>query len=161
MGSLSQQVALLYNAILNGPSVQLTRYPANAVGSALTGSGATTGAYKYRAAGATQVQIVAAVLNTAGMWIAGGHLSNPSAVADEELILWLGRGTIPAAVRAAELHMTAWQVTAVGQETFHTMFVPVPLFVRAGVAIAADLANSSGADVTANGSVFVYTGLGS
>ncbi len=158
---LRGNIEALYNAILNGPAVQLTRYPANAIGSALTGSGMTTGAYKYAAAGANQVQIVAAVLNTTGMWIAGGHLQNPSAVVNENMVLWVGRGTIPAAVRALELHTTAWQVTAVGQETFASMFVPIPLFVRAGIAIAADLANSSNADITANGSIFVYTGLGS
>lgn len=158
---LKSSIDLLYNAILNGPAVQLTRYPTLAAGSALTASGMTTGVYKYAAAGANQVQTIAAGLNLTGMWIAGGHIANPSSVVSINYILWIGRGTIPAAVRAAELQWLAQQVTAVGQLTFPTLFLPIMLFVRAGVAIALDLASSDAAnDSTANGAVFVYTGLG-
>ncbi|MDP2730329.1 MAG: hypothetical protein Q8O55_07595 [Dehalococcoidales bacterium] len=157
---LRGNIEALYNAILNGPAVQITRYPANAVGSTVTGSGMTTGAYKYAAAGANQVQIVAAVLNTAGVWIAGAALAALSIFATETAVLWIGRGTIPAAVRAAEFNFTSQQVTAVGQIDYTTQFLPIPLFVRAGIALAADLANSSANDITATAAVFLYTGLG-
>jgi hypothetical protein len=159
-GSLSSEVAQLYNAILNGPSVQLTRYPTNAIGAALTGSGMTTGAYKYAAAGANQVALILAAANTGGLWIGGGQLNLLSAAVDENAILWIGRGTIPAATRAVELEWTAQQITAVGDYSMPTINVPIPLYVAPGVGIALDLANSSNADITARGSAFIYSGLG-
>ncbi len=158
---LRTEVEALYNAILNGPAVQVTRYPTNAVGATVTGSGMTTGAYKYAAAGANQVAMILAAANTAGLWLAGVALAALSIFATETAVLWVGRGTIPAAVRAAEFNFTSQQVTAVGQIDYTTQFLPIPLFIRAGVGIAADLANSSANDITATAAIFVYSGLGS
>lgn len=157
---LKQEVDALYNALLNGPAVTLTRYPAGVVGSALTGAGAAVGAYDLAAAGANQVQTIAAGANTVGMWVAGGHLQNPSVVVSEDLVLWIGRGTIPNAVLLAELQMETEQDSAVGKMCFPTMMLPIPLFVQNGVGIALDLANSTAGNVTANGSLFIYEGLG-
>jgi hypothetical protein len=166
---LKAEVDILYNAIVNGPSVQLTRYPANAAAAALTASGMTTGAYKYAAAGANQVQVVAAGTNTTGMWVCGASLRNPSAASI--FVLWIGRGTVPAATRLAELDFEDTQFVfggaAAGSVTIDLLlprdgFLPMAIFVRAGVGIALDLASSNaGADDTANGTVIVMTGLGS
>ena len=162
---LKSEVDILYNAIVNGPSVQLTRYPANAAAAALTASGKTTGAYKYAAAGANQVQVVAAAVNTAGMWVCGASLRNPSA--GSIFVLWIGRGTVPAATRLAELDFDTFTLAGAAAGALTVMqpmdiMLPLPIFVRAGVGIALDLASSNvGADDTANGTVIVMTGLGS
>ena len=68
-----------YNAVAGGQAVRVTKYPLNAVGSTLTASGKTTGAYKFAAAGANVVAIVAK--NTIGAnWLyAWFSLDNPSA----------------------------------------------------------------------------------
>ncbi len=156
----------LYNAILNGPAVQLTRYPLNVAGQALTASGMTTGVYKYAAAGANQVQVtgLTAALNTLGVWVAGGTLTALSVAGI--FVMWIGRGTIAAAVRAAELSFEAHGSGAAAADTLaglvKTAFFPLPLFVRAGVGVAMDLASSNAAqDDTAAGAIYVYTGLGS
>ncbi len=168
MAGLKAEVDLLYNAILNGPAVRITRYPTQAAAVGLTASGMTTGVYQYRAAGANQVQVIAAVTNATGMWIAGGSLRNPSA--PSIFVLWIGRGTAATAVLAAELNFEDTQFVlagaAAGAVTVDLLlprdrFFPLPLFVRAGVGICADLASSNAAaDDTANGTVSVYTGLG-
>ena len=163
MAGLKSEVDILYNALVNGPAVVLTRYPTQAAGSALTASGKTTGAYKYRAAGATQVQVVAAATNTAGMWVAGTGLHTLSIAGI--FVLWVGRGTIPAAILLAEVEVVRETVvvTAVGTygHILTTQFLPYPVFVRAGVGIALDLASSNvGQDDTAVGHVVVVTGLG-
>lgn len=162
---LKSEVDILYNAIVNGPAVQLTRYPTLAAAAALTASGMTTGAYKYAAAGANQVQVVAAGTNTTGMWICGASLRNPSV--GSIFVLWIGRGTIAAAVRAAELDFDTFTLAGAAAGALVLMqpmniMLPLPLFVRAGVGIALDLASSNAAaDDTANGTVIVMTGLGS
>ena len=160
---LKTAVDLIYNAVLNSPAVQLTRYPTQAAGAALTASGKTTGVYKYRAAGATQAQVVAAATNTVGMWVAGAGLHTLSIAGI--FVLWIGRGTIPAATLLAEVEVVRETVvvTAVGTygHILNTLFLSYPVFVRAGVGIALDLASSNvGQDDTAVGAVFVYTGLG-
>ncbi len=164
MPGLKTAVDLLYNAVLNGPAVQLTRYPVNGAGQALTASGMTTGAFKYAAAGANQVQVtgLTGAGNTAGVWIAGGAIYTINLLTAATWVMWIGRGTIPAAVRAAELQWTNMQDTAVGHIPLDAQFLPLPIFVRAGVGVAMDLATDTVAgDYTANGQVFVYTGLGS
>lgn len=158
---IKAEVDQLYNALINGPAVQLTRWPNNAVGAGLTGSGMTTGAYKYAAAGANQVQLVTAAQNTVGMWLTHLGVDTPSVLADEILVLWAGRGTIPAAVRAAELQFAVLQDTAVGYLGVHaSQPLPMPVFVRAAVGIALDLANATANDTTANGHAIIATGLG-
>lgn len=163
--SRGTEIDLLYNAILNGPAVQLTRYPANAAGQALTASGMTTGAYKYAAAGANQVQTtgLTAALNTAGVWVAGATLTALSVAGI--FVMWIGRGTIPAGVRAAELSFEAHGSGAAAADTLaglvKTTWFPIPLFVQAGVGVAEDLASSNaGQDDTAAGAIYAYTGLG-
>ncbi len=155
--SRTGSVTQLYNAILNGPAVQLTRYPIGAAGSALTGGGA---AYAYVMAG--NVQTIAAGTNTTGMWIAGGGINTPSAIS--EYILWIGRGTAGAAVRAAEIEFQALgtggaAVSFTGRVLPSTVFLPIPLFVRAGVGICLNIATSAGGALACTGVVFVYTGL--
>ncbi|MDP2663507.1 MAG: hypothetical protein Q8R28_22560 [Dehalococcoidia bacterium] len=160
-GSLSAEVAQLFNALLNGPAVSLTRWPLlPATGLAVTGSGMTTGAYKYAAAGVNQVQLVTAALNTAGMWIASAGLDTISIVANEIAVLAIGRGTIPAGVRAAHASFAAQQVTAVGQFSMATVTFPLPVYVAAAVGISLDLANATANDVTAQAHLNIYTGLG-
>ena len=162
MGGLRTEVDILYNALVNSPSVQLTRYPANAVGATVTEGGAA--AFAYKAAGAAQVQLIATDVNTAGMWICGGGLTVPS-VTNVDYVLWLGRGTIPDAVRVVELQFRGL-VTAGAAATIIIAMVPgdimlpFPLYVTAGVGIAADVATSGNAAETAQASVIVATGLG-
>ena len=159
---LKNEVDLLYNAVLNGPAVQITRYPLNAVGATVTEGGAA--AWGYKAAGAGQVALLLAAVNTTGMWIAGGGLTVPS-VTSVDYVLWLGRGTLPAGVRAAELQFRGIVSAGVAAGLIVSMvptdaMLPIPLFVRAGVGIVADLATSGKAAETAQASVLVYTGLG-
>lgn len=159
---LKSEVDILYNALFNSPNVQLTRYPANAVGATVTEGGAA--AWAYKAAGAAQVQLVALGVNTAGMWICGGGLTIPS-VTSVDYVLWLGRGTIPAAVRVAELQFRGIVSAGAAAAVIVAMvpgniMLPFPLLVRAGVGIAADVATSGNAAETAQASVIVATGLG-
>jgi|GEM_PF-2390110 len=164
MGGLRSVVDILHNALVNSPNVVLTRYPLlpNA-GAALTGSGLTTGAYKFAAAGAGQVQVVAAGVNTTGMWVCAAGLGTPSAM--DEYVLWIGRGTAPAAVAMATLDF-AGLVTAGAAAALIVACVPkatslpVWLYVTAGVGIALDLANAAAADNTAVGHIIVATGVG-
>jgi len=159
---LKTEVDILYNALVNSPNVVLTRYPNLAVGVTITEGGAA--AWVYAAAGAGQVQLVAAGLNTTGMWICGAGLTVPS-VTNVVYVLWLGRGTIPAAVQAAELDFrgvlsagaAAGVITAMVPQD---IMLPLPLFVTAGVGIAGDLATSGNAAETAQATVIVATGLG-
>lgn len=163
MGIMRNAIINVYNALVNGPSVQLTRYPVNAAGQALTASGMTTGAFKYAAAGANQVQVtgLTGAGNTAGVWVAGGSIYTLSILTSATWVLWIGRGTIPAATRLAEMQWTLEQVTAVGVPAIQAIFLPFPVYVRPTVGVAMDLATDSvAADHTANGQIFAYTGLG-
>ena len=160
MGGLKTEIDILYNALIHGPAVQITRQPTGVIGSALTGSGMTTGAFDYAAAGANQVQLIAAGANAAGIWICGGGLENPSITTDETWVLWFGRGTAPAGVLAGEIQFDCFEITAVGEWSWPTVCFPIPLFVTAGVGIALDLANGTAVDVTANGYAMLMTGLG-
>ena len=171
MAGLKSEVDILYNALVNGPNVTLTRYPVGAAGQALTASGKTTGAFKYAAAGANQVQVtgLTAALNTAGVWVAGGVIYTPSILTDCTWVLWIGRGTVPAAVLAAEVQwgvdIDVTVITAVGEYAVTivapAIMLPIPVFVTAGVGVAMQLATDSiAADHTANGQIFAYTGLG-
>ena len=165
MAGLKSEVDVLYNALVNGPAVVLTRYPALAAGQALLASGKTTGAYKYAAAGANQVQVtgLTAALNTLGVWVAGGALSACSVAGI--FVMRILRGTITTAVAMADLQAEVIGSGAAAADTLETrpktMFFPIPLFVRAGVGVAMDLASSNAAqDDTAAGAIYAYTGLG-
>lgn len=164
MGGLRSAVDVLYNALVNSPNVVLTRYPLlpNA-GIALTGSGATTGAYKFAAAGAGQVQVVTAAINATGMWVCAAGLGTPGAM--DQYVLWIGRGTVAAAVVMATLDfaglLTAGAAAAIIVACVpKATSLPYPVYVRAGVGIALDLANAAAADNTAVGHIIVATGLG-
>lgn len=162
MGALSGEVASLYNAVLNGPAVQLTRYPAQAVGATVTEGGAA--AWGYKAAGANQVALLLAAVNTANMWIAGAGLTVPNTTSVTH-VLWIGRGTIPDAVLAVELDFRSMVTAGAAAAVIVAMvpqdiMLPLPLFVRAGVGVAADLATSGNAGETAQASVIMMTGLG-
>ena len=157
------EIDLLYNALLNGPAVQLTRYPANAIGALVTEAGAA--AFAYKAAGAGQVALMLLGLNPTGMWICGAGLQVPS-VTSISYVLWIGRGVAAApAVRALELDFRGIVSAGVAAGLIIAMvpsdiMLPIPLFVRAGVGLAADLATSGNAAETARASVIVATGLG-
>jgi len=162
MGGIKSELDLLYNAILNGPAVAITRYPANVVGATVTEGGAA--AWGYKAAGAAQVAMFLAAVNTAGMWIAGGGLTVPS-VTSVDYVLWLGRGTLPAGVLACELQFRGIVSAGAAAGVIVAMvpgdiMLPIPLFVRAGVGVVADVATSGNAAETAQASVLMYTGLG-
>lgn len=159
---LKGEVDILYNALVNSPNVQLTRYPANAVGAGLTEGGAA--AWAYAAAGAGQILLVAAAVNVAGMWICGGSLTVPS-VTTTDYVLWLGRGTAPAGVLAAELQfhgiVSAGGVAGIIVAMVPgVLMLPFPIFVTTLVGIVGDLATSGNAAETAQASVLVATGLG-
>jgi len=152
------EISLLYNAVLNGPAVQLTRYPLIAVGVTVTQSGA---AYAYKAAGANQVVMFLAAANATGLWLCGAAIATPSVVTTDIWVLWIGRGVATApAVRAAEFQFLVHQVTAVGQFGLGAQFLPLPLYFSAGVPCAADVATSGAAGETAAASVFMVSGLG-
>ena len=163
MGGIKSELDLLYNAILNGPAVAITRYPANAVGVTVTEAGAA--AWGYKAAGAGQVAMFLLGANANGMWLAGAGLTVPS-VTSVDYVLWLGRGvaTAPATLMAEVqfrgiVSAGAAAGVIVAMAPGHVM-CPLPIFLRAGVGMAADVATSGNAGETAQASVLMYTGLG-
>ena len=161
-GGLKSEVDVLYNALVNSPAVAITRYPTLAVGATVTEGGAA--AWAYAAAGAGQVAMFLAAVNTAGMWICGGSLTVPS-VTSTDYVLWIGRGTLPAGTLAAELLfrgiVSAGAAAAVIVSTVPAVIMfPFPLFVTVGVGVVADVATSGNAAETAQASVYMATGLG-
>jgi len=165
MSGLKSEVDSLYNAMVNGPNVTLTRYPIAAIGVAMTEAGAA--AYAYKAAGAGQVALTGmlAVNNAAGIWICGAGLLTPS-VTTTTYILWVGRGVATApAIIACELEFQGIISAGVAAGLIvamlpSTVMLPYPLYVTAGVGVALDMATSGNAAETARASVVIATGLG-
>lgn len=136
-----------------GNNIVYTRYPAEAVGVGLTASG--VGAYKYVAAGANEVQILAAKAIATPFWVAGGGLDTVAPLASI-YILKVCSGLITAGVQLFEIQVSPQVITAVGHITMATVFVPLPVRLAANVPVCADLASSSGAADTANGHIVCY-----
>jgi len=114
---------------------------------------------------AGQVALMLLGLNVAGMWVCGGGLTVPS-VTSVDYVLWIGRGVAAApAVLLAEFQfrgiLSAGAAAGIilAMVPGHVM-LPFPLFVTAGVGLAADVATSGNAAETAKASVLVATGLG-
>ena len=156
--SLRGEVGRLYNAHINSGGVVLTRHPIGAAGVPLVAGGV---AWTLAAAGAGQVQVVALGLNPNGMWLCGAGLDTPSA--GGMFVIWVGRGTIPAAVLCAQVQV---DVQAFAGAAAGAVFVPVlatvffpPVFIPAGVGIALDITSSNAIADTCNGHVVVATGL--
>jgi len=160
---LAQQVNQIYNATVNGAGVVVTKYPINAVGVALKGSGSTTGAYKFAAAGANVAQILAKATITVPWRIVAYSLTLPSA--PDIFVVRLGAGTGAGAVMTAIL----WESEIDLDATFSlSLPIPIPWGASPTVqpngttdAIVADLANEDATDRTANISLTVVTGMGS
>jgi len=141
----------------------VTRYPASAVGVTLTGSGSTTGAYKYAAKGANVAQILAKATITVPWRIVAYCVSVTSAA--DIFVVKLGRGTGAAVLMTQVL----WEAEFDLDATFSVApTVPIPWGATATVqadgatdAILGDLANEDATDRTLNVSVSVGTGMGS
>lgn len=161
--SFPQQVGRLFNAVVAGSGVTITRYPANAAGTALKASGNTTGAYKYAAASANVKQILAAATITSGPFrILGFVLDTLSAASIFVIKLGSGTGAGTALNRAVEW---GWnEVTAVGQigpVVFPASYVPTIPNDGVNDAILGDAASSNvAADDTVNCAVFVAQNIG-
>jgi hypothetical protein len=161
--SFPQQVGRLFNASIAGSGVTITRYPANAAGTALKASGNTTGAYKYAAASANVKQILAAATITSGPFrIVGFVLDTASAVSIFVIKVGSGTGAGTALNRQVEI---GWNLKSdVG--SFSPVILPagcIPTIPNDGVndAILADAASSNvAADDTINCAVFVAQNIG-
>lgn len=162
---LKTEVSALYNSQINSGLVVITRYPIGVQGVLLTAGGV---AWTLAAAGAGQIQVVAAGLNVAGMWLAGVTAYAFSAAG--EFVIWVGRGTIAAAVRMAQVEFTVTAHTFAGaaagsvtilQPTPATIMLPVWLFVPTGTGIALDVTSSNAAADTCRAGVLVATQVGS
>jgi len=128
-----------------------TRYPALAVGTTLTASGMTTGAYAYAAAGANEAQIIAAALITTYYWVAGCAVSTPSN--PSVFVIKIMDGLITAGVTLFEMQFG--EIIGTGLQGI-TQCVPIPVGVQANIGTCGDAASDNAlADDTINCSVLV------
>lgn len=158
---LAQQVAQIWLAMVGGSGVRITKYPIDAVGTTLTASGMTTGAYKFAAASANVKSIVAKATILVNYRIIGVALDTPSAVAIE--VIRIGTGTAAGAALVVAFEAVMEVATDAGgyvSMIFPATFTQSPDGVND--LVGGDLASSNAAaDDTANVSVLIQTGLGS
>jgi len=159
---LMQLVQTVYNQVVGGVGPVVTKYPANAAGTALTASGMTTGAYKFAAAGANVKAIVAKATITSQYRIVALGLDTPSA--NSLFVIRVGRGAAAGAA-VTQVLMEIHANLAVANGPFTPIVFPFIATVAADGAtdaVLADAASSNaGADDTIQASVSVMTGMGS
>ncbi len=164
MPSLSGLVQQIWLRSVGGTGVRITKYPVNAIGTALTCSGKTTGAYKFAAANANVKAVVAAATITTNFRIAGIGLDTPSASSIFVLRIGSGTGAGTAVQQIVETHFSTTIVTAVGTHAQMAQWFPYsPTVIADGTndAILADAtSNNAGADDTINVTALVATGIG-
>lgn len=158
---LAQQVNQLFNQLVQGTGVRITKYPVDAAGTTLTASGMTTGAYKFAAAGANVKSIVAKATITGNYRVIGVALDTPSATSI--FVVRVGGGTAAGAVLGRIAFEAVMEVATDAGGYVSIVFPFAPTITSDGTndLLGGDLASSNaGADDTANCSVLVATALG-
>jgi hypothetical protein len=144
--SIQSMVTSLFQGSPETGAVVYTRYPLAAVGTTLTASGMTTGAYKYLTA--NEVYIVAASVITTAFYVAG--VSIETFTATGALCVKILTGIATAGVQRAEIAFN--QITAAGSMGMN--WLPVPPKFIANASIIGNLAHAT-ADTTAVAAVHV------
>ncbi len=159
---LAQQVQQLFLAAIGGQNTVTTIYPVAAAGVAIKGSGSTTGAFKFAAAGANVAEVVAK--NTVGKTWRIGNFGIDTMSALDIIVVRLGKGAAAGQAMSAVLYERKFnEITLAGLEPS----ADVPWYSTASVpadgatdGCYADLANASAADITAKIHVGITTGFG-
>jgi len=158
--AVPQETRQVFQQLVNGSGIRVTKYPLDAVGVAVTGDGAgATGAWKFKAAGANTVAIVAGgvIVNGTPFRLVWLSLDTPLHVC--VMVARIGVGVAGAAmVPVLGEYMVDFLVAGrgVGQ--------PIPFCATqtaaAALAILGDVASSTAANESANFNVGVITGMG-
>jgi len=160
MAGLGQQVGAVYNQQIGGPGIRVTKYPVDAVGVTLTSDGAGVGAWKFKAAGANVVNIVAGGVIANGtpfrlVWVS---LDTPLHVAI--FVVRLGVGVAGAAMATVLGEYNANLLVAGPGQNITIPFCATSI-AAAALAILGDVASSTAVNETINAAVGVGTGFGS
>lgn len=160
-----QIIQQLGNALIFGAGTTVTRYPAGAASSGLTAAGKAVGAYKYAAANANVVAIVAKAVVAANWRFAWLTLDTPSATS--LFVIKLGHGAGAAGAfsgNTMELGYNFLTVTAAGELVLPPIWIPYSPYVAndgATDGVLADCAsNNAAANDTINAAVGIMTSLG-
>jgi hypothetical protein len=160
---LAQQVAQIFNVQIQGVGMVVAVYPTAAAGTALKGSGSTTGAMKFAAAGANVKQVVAKATLTPQWRLSSWGIDTMSAL--DIINVRLGAGAAGGAAMTQVLwEQKAHQITLAGTEPYSSIpWGATATIVSNGTTdgVLADLANASAADITANIHLGIATGFGS
>lgn len=156
---LAQESRSVYNQQAGGTGIRVTKYPVDAVGVTLTADGAGVGAWKFKAAGANVVNIVAGGVITNGtpfrlVWVS---LDTPLHVA--VYVVRLGVG-VAAAAMAPVLGEYVFNMLVAGPGVGQTIRYCATETAAAALAILGDLAVSTAVNETANCNIGVMTGIG-
>ena len=137
-------VASPFGVLYDG-TLTIARYPASAVGTTLTASGMTTGAYAYLAG--NEAQIMAAATIATVFWLVAIAPGTPSV--RSIFTIDIGSGAAGTMTSIAEFHWDTTEVTAVGVMQMGQINCPIPMYCLANGAIIGNAAsNNVGADDT-------------
>ncbi len=155
-----QETRQVYQQLVNGNGIRVTKYPLDAVGVSVTGDGAgATGAWKFKAAGANTVAIVAGGVIPNGtpfrlVWLS---LDTPAHVA--VYVARIGVGVAGAAMTPV-LGEYMVDMLVAGRGVGQPILFCGTQIAAAALAILGDLASSTAVNETMNFSVGVVTGMG-
>ncbi len=157
--ALIGEVNSLWNQGVGGPGIRVTKYPVDAVGVQVTSDGAGTAAWKFKAAGANTVAIVAGGVIPNGtpfrlVWLS---LYTPAHVA--VYVARVGVGVAGAAMTPV-LGEYMVDMLVAGRGVGQPISFCATQIAAAALAILGDLANSTAVNETMNFSVGVVTGMG-
>lgn len=159
--AVPQNINQLWNMLVGGTGVVVTKYPVSAAGVSLTASGSTTGAYKFAAAGANVKSVVAKAVITSVWRIVGFALNTFSTTG--VFVIRIGKaGTAGAALTAVLGEYVVNEISAAGLMSN----IPIPFSASVTIdgltdGLMCDAASANaGQDDTVVFSGSVMTGMG-